>query len=89
MRGATARSGRWARSGWRPGWHRLRGYRRQDLARDVTAGLVLTALLVPAGMGYADVARLPVETGLYATVAAPWLVPRVCWSWGLTLHWRR
>ena len=31
---------------------------------------MLTALLVPAGMGYATAAALPPETGLYGTVAA-------------------
>jgi high affinity sulfate transporter 1 len=31
---------------------------------------MLTALLVPAGMGYATAAALPPETGLYASVAA-------------------
>jgi high affinity sulfate transporter 1 len=36
----------------------------------VTAGLLLTALLLPAGMGYATASALPPETGLYATVAA-------------------
>lgn len=54
-------------------WLRARSprrYGRGDLARDVGAGLVLTALLVPAGMGYATAASLPPETGLYATIAA-------------------
>ena len=37
---------------------------------DVGAGLMLTALLIPAGMGCATAAALPPETGLYATVAA-------------------
>jgi high affinity sulfate transporter 1 len=46
----------------------LRHYRRAWLARDVAAGLVLTALLVPAGMGYALASGLPAITGLYATV---------------------
>jgi len=56
-----------------PTWLAARGlarYRAADLRRDVGAGLALTALLVPAGMGYATAARLPPETGLYATVAA-------------------
>ncbi|MGK2929583.1 MAG: SulP family inorganic anion transporter [Acidimicrobiales bacterium] len=48
----------------------LRHYRRADLRYDVVAGLTLSALLVPAGMGYAEVAGLPPVTGLYATVAA-------------------
>jgi high affinity sulfate transporter 1 len=34
----------------------------------VSAGLVLTALLVPAGMGYAQAAGLPPVHGLYATI---------------------
>ena len=34
----------------------------------MTAGFVLTALLIPAGIGYAEAAGLPPETGLYATI---------------------
>ncbi|SDD58382.1 high affinity sulphate transporter 1 [Rhodococcus tukisamuensis] len=45
-----------------------RGYRREWLRADVTAGLVLTALLIPAGMGYAEAAGLPAYAGLYATI---------------------
>jgi high affinity sulfate transporter 1 len=55
--------------GWLPGVWSLRGYRAEWLPRDLTAGLVLTALLVPAGMGYAEAAGLPPVTGLYATFA--------------------
>lgn len=54
---------------WLPGWWVLRTYRPEWLPQDVTAGLVLTALLVPAGMGYAEASGLPPVTGLYATVA--------------------
>ena len=32
------------------------------------AGIVLTAMLVPAGMAYAELAGLPAVTGLYATI---------------------
>ena len=35
----------------------------------MVAGLLLTALLLPAGMAYATASALPPETGLYATVA--------------------
>ncbi len=35
---------------------------------DVVAGLVLTALLVPQGMAYAELAGLPPITGLYTTI---------------------
>lgn len=46
----------------------LRGYQRSWLANDVVAGLVLVALLVPAGMAYAQASGLPPITGLYATI---------------------
>ncbi len=53
---------------WFPGLWVLRHYRRSWLARDLIAGIVLTSLLVPAGMGYAEAAGLPAITGLYATI---------------------
>jgi high affinity sulfate transporter 1 len=43
-------------------------YRRSWLPRDLAAGLVLTAFLVPVGMGYAEASGLPAITGLYATI---------------------
>jgi high affinity sulfate transporter 1 len=55
-------------SRWVPGVATLRGYRRAWLWPDVRAGIVVTALLIPAGMGYAVAAGLPPETGLYATI---------------------
>jgi high affinity sulfate transporter 1 len=51
-----------------PGLAVLLTYRRGWLAKDVVAGLVLTALLVPVGMGYAEAAGLPAIYGLYATI---------------------
>ncbi len=45
-------------------------YRRDDLRADLTAGLALTAVLVPVGMGYAQAAGLPAIAGLYATIGA-------------------
>ena len=53
-----------------PGVHLLRSYRRADLPRDLAAGTVLVALLVPAGMGYAVASGLAPAAGLYATVVA-------------------
>ncbi len=44
-------------------------YGRDGLRDDITAGVLLTALLVPAGMAYAEVAGLPVVSGLHATIA--------------------
>ncbi|MFN7890071.1 MAG: SulP family inorganic anion transporter, partial [Pirellula sp.] len=40
------------------------------LLKDAVAGLVLTAILLPAGMGYAQAAGLPAIHGLYATIVA-------------------
>ncbi|MGP0224363.1 SulP family inorganic anion transporter [Paenarthrobacter sp. NCHU4564] len=46
----------------------LKGYKREWLRHDLIAGAALFALLVPAGMAYAQAAGLPPVTGLYATV---------------------
>jgi len=43
-------------------------YRAAYLPKDVFAGIVLTAILVPAGIGYAEAAGLPGIVGLYATI---------------------
>ena len=51
-----------------PGLRTLASYRISWLRRDVVAGLVLTTLLVPQGMAYAELAGLPAITGLYTTI---------------------
>jgi high affinity sulfate transporter 1 len=51
-----------------PGFAVVGFYQRRWLRRDLVAGLVLTALLVPQGMAYAELAGLPAVTGLYTTV---------------------
>ncbi len=43
-------------------------YQRGWLTSDLVAGLVLTAILIPAGMGYASAIGLPPITGLYASM---------------------
>ena len=53
-----------------PGVRALSTYERACLSKDVVAGLVLTALLVPQGMAYAELAGLPPITGLYTSVLA-------------------
>ena len=53
---------------WMPGIDRARSYKKAWLARDVIAGLVLVAFLVPVGMAYAQASGLPPVNGLYATV---------------------
>ena len=52
-----------------PGIASLRGYQRTWLRSDVVAGVVLTAILIPQGMAYAELAGLPAVTGLYTTMA--------------------
>ncbi|MFI8236135.1 SulP family inorganic anion transporter [Streptomyces sp. NPDC085866] len=60
----------WARSGLRavPGVRAVSSYRREWLAKDLVAGVVLTTLLVPQGMAYAELAGLPPITGLYTSI---------------------
>jgi high affinity sulfate transporter 1 len=51
-----------------PGLQAITSYRREWLARDIVAGVVLTTLLVPQGMAYAELAGLPPITGLYTSI---------------------
>ena len=51
-----------------PGVGVLRSYRPGWFGKDLTAGLILTALLVPQGMAYAELAGLPPITGLYTSI---------------------
>jgi high affinity sulfate transporter 1 len=46
----------------------LSSFRREWLVKDVVAGIVLTTLLVPQGMAYAELAGLPPITGLYTSI---------------------
>jgi high affinity sulfate transporter 1 len=46
----------------------VRSYQRAALGHDLFAGIILTAILIPAGMGYAEASGLPAIVGLYATV---------------------
>jgi high affinity sulfate transporter 1 len=63
---------RHARSGalrrWLPGMAMLSRYNFPLFSQDLVAGLVLTALLAPVGMGYAEAAGLSAIYGLYATI---------------------
>ncbi|OXY89854.1 SulP family inorganic anion transporter [Streptomyces diastatochromogenes] len=51
-----------------PGVRAVSSYRREWLAKDLVAGVVLTTLLVPQGMAYAELAGLPPITGLYTSI---------------------
>ncbi len=44
-------------------------YRRADLPNDLVAGLVTAIMLIPQSMAYAQLAGLPPQVGLYASVA--------------------
>src|SRR5271165_7474830 len=46
----------------------LPSYKTADLHLDVIAGIALAGLVIPEAMGYAGIAGLPPEAGLYATV---------------------
>jgi high affinity sulfate transporter 1 len=51
-----------------PGLRTIASYKPSWLRQDIVAGLVLTALLVPQGMAYAELAGLPPITGLYTSI---------------------
>ncbi|MBH0119003.1 sulfate permease [Rhodococcus sp. CX] len=51
-----------------PGLEAVATYRRNWLAKDIVAGIVLSTLLVPQGMAYAELAGLPPITGLYTSI---------------------
>jgi high affinity sulfate transporter 1 len=57
----------WA--GWLPGLQTIRRYELAWLRRDVLAGVVLAAFLVPVGIAYAVASGVPPIYGLYATIA--------------------
>src|SRR3954454_1383911 len=49
------------------GW--LRSYDRRWLRSDLIAGITVAALIVPKNLGYAGIAGVPLENGLYAAAA--------------------
>ena len=51
-----------------PGLQVISSYRSKWLPKDIVAGVVLTTLLVPQGMAYAELAGLPPITGLYTSI---------------------
>jgi high affinity sulfate transporter 1 len=65
VRESVAPSG-WKR--WVPGLQTLSEYKAAWFPRDLMAGLVLTAMLVPVGIAYAQASGVPGIYGLYATI---------------------
>src|SRR6476646_6907652 len=53
---------------WFPGLDTLRHYKSCWLRHDLGAGLVMTAMLIPVGIAYAQASGLPGINGLYATI---------------------
>lgn len=53
---------------WLPGLQTLRDYHLAWLPKDIAAGLVLTTMLVPVGIAYAEASGVPGIYGLYATI---------------------
>lgn len=62
---APTRTG-WIR--WFPGLDTLRRYELSWLRHDIVAGLVMTTMLVPVGIAYAEASGVPGINGLYATI---------------------
>lgn len=46
----------------------LRQYNKENLAKDMVAGLIIMAVSIPISMGYAQIAGLPAVYGLYGSV---------------------
>jgi high affinity sulfate transporter 1 len=53
---------------WLPGLAALQQYESRWLRDDLVAGLVMTTMLVPVGIAYAEASGVPGINGLYATI---------------------
>src|ERR1700752_238624 len=60
------------------GW--VRTYDRRWLRGDLIAGIAVAAMIVPKNLGYAGIAGIPVENGLYAAAAAAIIYGLFCTS---------
>jgi sulfate permease, SulP family len=60
------------------GW--LPSYDRSLLRGDLAAGVAVTALIVPKNLGYAGIAGIPVQNGLYAAAAGALVYALFCTS---------
>ena len=65
---------------WVPVVQWLPGYSRGSLRGDLTAGVAVTALIVPKNLGYAGIAGIPLQNGLYAAAAGALIYPLFCTS---------
>ncbi len=81
----TARTEHDGKKGWglarvvpAAGW--LPRYERRWLRGDVMAGIAVTALVVPKNLGYAGIAGVPLQNGLYAAAAGAIIYALFCTS---------
>src|SRR5690349_23076526 len=58
----------------------LPAYDRRHLRGDVAAGIAVTALIVPKNLGYAGIAGVPLQNGLYAAAAGAIIYALLCTS---------
>src|SRR6201981_2787433 len=58
----------------------LPSYDRGGLRGDVAAGIAVTALIVPKDLGYAGIAGVPLQNGLYAAAAGAIIYALFCTS---------
>src|SRR5258708_3766923 len=68
MNGSARSAGDASWMRWLPGLCLMRSYQRAWLHHDLVAGLVLTTMLVPVGIAYAEASGVPGIYGLYATI---------------------
>lgn len=70
LRTGASRRGSWRR--WLPALPVLewgRGYGRDTLTADALAAVIVTIMLIPQSLAYAQLAGLPPQVGLYASIA--------------------
>jgi len=66
MKSAFSSTNGWKR--WLPDLQTFTDYKLSWLTSDLTAGLVLTTMLIPVGIAYAEASGVPGICGLYATI---------------------
>ncbi|MFO7664441.1 MAG: SulP family inorganic anion transporter [Chloroflexota bacterium] len=64
----SVKTGRSFQIAWPRPFVALRGIDRADWPREILAGITLAALVIPLNIGYAEVAGLPPQVGLYAGI---------------------
>ncbi len=79
----TKRAGEASGRSWRrlvpiASW--LPRYDRRLLAGDIAAGVAVTAMIVPKDLGYAGIAEVPIQNGLYAAAAGAIIYALFCTS---------